>query len=143
MNKWSKKSLVQYDTCHEDLQIVANEVLKIHDCSFLQGHRDEETQNKYYDKGTSKVRFPESKHNKMPSRAMDLAPYKSGDNPYDMENVLYFAGVVMAVADNLYNQGMIGHRLRWGGTWHTKVDAVFAFNRGGFFDGIHFELEDS
>lgn len=140
MNKWSGKSQAKLNTCHHDLQVIANTVLEIHDCSVKEGYRNEETQNRYYDKGTSKVKYPNGNHNVLPSKAIDLAPYKKGDNPYDMENVLFFAGVVMAIAYELYKSGEISHKLKWGGSWRTEADAVFAFDRNGFYDGIHFEL---
>jgi peptidoglycan L-alanyl-D-glutamate endopeptidase CwlK len=139
-NAWGRKSKEQYDTAHPDLQLIADTVLQIHDCSFKQGHRDQATQDKYFNNGTSKVKWPNGKHNKTPSQAMDLAPYIKGENPYDMERVLFFAGIVMAVADMLYSQGKISHKLKWGGSWRTEANAVFAFDRNGFFDGIHFEL---
>lgn len=141
MAQWSDKSKRRLDTCHPDLQVLANTVLEIHDCSVFEGFRDEETQNRYFANGTSKVQFPNGKHNVMPSNAIDLAPYKPGHDPYDMENVLYFAGIVMATAARLYAEGKMQHKLRWGGTWSSKADATFAFDRNGFFDGIHFELE--
>ena len=143
MASWSEKSKKKLDTCHPDLIAIANEVLSIHDCSVFEGYRDQETQDRYYANGTSKVKYPMGKHNKTPSMAIDLAPYKSGDDPYDMENVLYFSGIVMAVADQLYKEGRITHKLRWGGNWSSKADSKFAFDKQpkGFFDGIHFELE--
>lgn len=141
MNKWGKKSLFHYKTLHPDLKVLADEVLKIHNCSLFQGYRDEETQNKYYNNGTSKVKYPYSKHNIEPSEAMDLAPYIPGEDPYDMERVLVFAGIVIGIADKLYREGTMANRLKWGGTWSTKADSVFAFDDDRFFDGIHFELE--
>lgn len=146
MSTWSSKSKARLDTCHNDLQILANEVIKVHDCSVFEGFRNEEKQNKYYANGTSRVKFPNGKHNKMPSMAIDLAPYKPGHDPYDMENVLYFAGIVLAIAARLYDEGKMSHRVRWGGTWSTKLDDPFQFDvvkangKKGFFDGIHFEL---
>lgn len=148
MAKWSSKSQAKLDTCHIDIQRIANEVLKIHDCSVFEGFRDEETQNKYYRNKTSKVMFPNGKHNVLPSMAIDLAPYKRGDDPYDMENVLFFAGIVNTVAYRLYVDGKISHQLKWGGNWSTEADTPFAFDvtkpngKKGFFDGIHFELVD-
>ncbi len=144
MNKWGKKSKHHYDTLHLDLKLLADEVLKIHDCSIFQGFRDKETQNKYYTNGTSKVQWPDGKHNKTPSEAIDLAPYIKGEDPYDMERVLFFAGIVISTAHKLYEDGLMVHRLIWGGTWKIKPESVFAFDREkGFFDGIHFELEES
>lgn len=140
MNTFSKKSQEQFFTCHPDLQTIARAVLQIHDCSFIQGHRDKETQDKYYANKTSHVQYPNSKHNTLPSMAMDLAPYKKGDNTYDMENVLFFSGIVITVAKLLLQEGVISHQLMWGGNWSVKADHKFAFDRDGFYDGIHFEL---
>lgn len=147
MSKWGNKSYEQYKTLHPDLQVFADEVLKIHDCSIFQGYRDEATQNKYFANGTSHVKFPDGPHNKMPSHAIDLAPYIPGSDPYDMERVLFFSGICRAVADKLYREGLIAHRIKWGGSWSVKADAPFAFDvtkpngKKGFFDGIHFELD--
>lgn len=142
MNKWSKTSKKRLDTCHPDLIVLANRVLQIHDCTVVAGFRDKKTQDKYFKDGTSKVKWPKGKHNKNPSQAIDLGPYKKGASLYDMENVLYFAGIVMATADMLYSYGKMEHKLKWGGTWSAKADYPFTFDnpRRSFFDGIHFEL---
>ena len=137
MTSWSMKSSLRLSTCHPLLQEVANKVLELHDCSVFEGYRNEETQNKYYDKGTSQVRYPFSKHNNNPSMAIDLAPYKPTEDPYDKENVLFFAGLVLAVADYTLPST---HKLRWGGNWSTTIGDPFSFDTGGFYDGIHFEL---
>ncbi len=99
-----------------------------------------ETQNKYFKNGTSRVKFPNSKHNQMPSMAIDLAPYIKGGDPYDFERSLFLAGIVRGVADRLYQQGLMAHRLKWGGSWDNLANATFAFDRKGFYDGIHHEL---
>jgi len=140
MNAWSKRSKTNLETCHKDIQTIAEAVLQIHDCTVICGHRDELYQDMAYNSGNSKVQWPNSKHNSLPSTAVDLAPYKKGHDPYDMEDVLYFAGIVMATAEGLHRDGLIEHRLKWGGTWSVLADAPFAFDRMGFFDGIHFEL---
>jgi peptidoglycan L-alanyl-D-glutamate endopeptidase CwlK len=141
MNKWGKKSLAHFRTLHPDLQVLADEVLAIHDCSIFQGYRDKETQNKYFDNKTSKVKFPFSKHNKDPSEAIDLAPYIPGGDPYDMERVLFFAGIVRGVADRLHDEGSMEFRLKWGGAWSIKAESPFGFDNNKFFDGIHWELQ--
>lgn len=142
MNKWSKQSKENYRTLHPDLKILADEVLKLHDCTIRQGYRDKDTQNKYFRNGTSKVEWPNSKHNLMPSEAIDLSPYIPGLNPWDMEHVLHFSGVVQAIAARLYDDGLMSKRLIWGGSWSTDLDAALAFDEHRFFDGIHFNLED-
>jgi len=140
MRKFSKTSLKRLQTCHPDLQRLANAVLAIHDCSVLEGYRDEETQNLYYSLGHSKVKFPNGKHNVKPSMAIDLAPYKKGQDTYDFEDVLFFAGIVLGVASEWLDQGLMQHTVRWGGTWSTELDAPFKFDTNGFYDGVHFEL---
>ena len=141
MNKWGKKSLANYRMLHSDLKELADCVLKVHDCSIFQSYRDKETQNKYFKNGTSQVEWPNSKHNQTPSEAIDLAPYISGIDPYDMEHVLHFAGVVQGIAAKLYSEGVMSRKLRWGGSWKSQIDVKFAFENNRFFDGIHFELE--
>jgi peptidoglycan L-alanyl-D-glutamate endopeptidase CwlK len=136
MAKWSTRSAAKLSTCHEDIKKIANKVLEIHDCSVFEGHRDEVTQNAYFASGNSKVLWPDSKHNKYPSMAIDLAPYIPGKDPYNMHSVLYFAGIFMGVAEMLYRQGEITHKVRWGGDWDMDDD----MDDESFFDGIHFEL---
>ena len=136
MNKWSSRSQKQYDTLHPELQLVANIVLQIHNCSLLCGYRGEEEQNEAYYLGNSKLKYPESKHNSNPSMAMDLAPYIKGQSYWDREQVLHFAGIVIAVAHIMFEQGHMKYKLRWGGDWDSDNN----FKEHSFFDGIHFEL---
>ena len=73
--KYSTASYNKLFTCHHDLQAIFNKVIKVIDCSIIDGHRDEKTQNNYLDERKSKLQFPDSKHNKDPSMALDAAPY--------------------------------------------------------------------
>ena len=57
------------------MQELFNEVIKYFDCTLIQGHRGEEEQNKYFDEGKSKVRYPNGRHNARPSNAVDVVPY--------------------------------------------------------------------
>ena len=63
MPSFGKTSKKRLEECDPRLQQLFNEVVKEYDCSILQGHRSEEEQNRYFDEGKSKVRFPNSKHN--------------------------------------------------------------------------------
>lgn len=45
------------------------------DLSIVCGHRGEAEQNKAFDEGKSKKRWPESGHNKQPAKAFDFMPY--------------------------------------------------------------------
>ena len=75
MPKFGNTSKRRLATCDEDLQELFQEVVKFFDCSILEGHRNEETQNKYFDEGKSQVKWPNGKHNSSPSTALDAAPY--------------------------------------------------------------------
>ena len=73
--RYGKRSRERLKTCHEDLQRLANEAIKIMDIAILDGHRDKQKQQEAYDNGHSKLKWPKSKHNKKPSLALDAAPY--------------------------------------------------------------------
>lgn len=75
MPRFGKSSRVQRDTCDVRIARAADALIEVHDFSFLCGHRGEAEQNAYYDAGTSKVKYPNSKHNETPSLACDLCPY--------------------------------------------------------------------
>ena len=128
MPKFGKRSRQRLGTCHEDLQEIFNEVIKYFDCSVLCGHRGEEDQNKAFESGHSKVKWPKGRHNHNPSIAVDVAPYPIDWE--DRERMTYFAGMVMGIAKAK------GIGLRWGGDWNQNTD----LKDNGFDDLPHFEL---
>ena len=75
MAKFGKRSKDRLNTCHEDLVDLFNEVIKHFDCTVLEGHRGQQLQNRYYNEGKSKVKYPNGKHNASPSNAVDIVPY--------------------------------------------------------------------
>ena len=131
MPKFSRKSKERLATCDERLQKVFNEVIKYADCSVLEGHRSEERQNKLYEEGKTKVKYPKGRHNASPSLAVDVAPYPIDWD--DRERFTLFAGFVIGVA-----RGM-GITLRWGGDWNMN----FEVNDNKFDDFPHFEVRDA
>ena len=134
MPEFSKTSLNRLNTCHVDLQIIASEVVRLVDCSVLEGHRSHDRQTLLFQKGASKVEWPNSKHNPMPSMAVDLAPYPI---VWDDEGRFYFfAGYVFCVAARLLEEGAISHRLRYGGDWDSDTYT----EDQTFMDLVHFEL---
>ena len=128
MAKFSRRSKDRLNTCHEDLQKVFNEVIKHVDCSVLEGHRSAVRQNKLYEEGKTKVRYPKGRHNASPSRAVDVVPYPIDWN--DRERFHLFSGFVIGLA-----RGM-GIILRWGGDWNMN----FEVDDNKFDDFPHFEL---
>ncbi len=128
MYKYSRSSGVKLDTCDVDLRRLFTAVLKYYDHTIVWGHRGSEDQNTLYDTGFSQLRYPKSKHNAYPSRAVDAVPYPGGyTNPQEMR---YFAGFVMGMAAKM------GIRLRWGGDWDMDTD----LDDQKFNDLGHFEL---
>ncbi len=84
--------------------------------------------------GLSKLKYPESKHNKLPSEAVDVVPY-----PIDWKNtprMRFFAGVILGIAIMLKRQGKMKHCIRWGGDWDSDTD----LNDQRFNDLPHFEI---
>ena len=135
MPKYGKRSLENLNSCDPKLQELFNEVIKHVDCSIICGHRGEEAQNKAFNEGHSKLKFPDSKHNKKPSKAVDSPPYfkvKPHIRWNDKEAFCLFAGKVLGIA------AMMGIKIRWGGNW----DGDDELHDQTFFDGPHFELID-
>ena len=128
MPQFGKTSRKRLENAHASLQEIFNEVVKVIDCSVLESYRDEETQNRYFDEGKSKVKYPNGRHNKLPSLAVDVTPYPVDWN--DRERQTLFAGYVLGIASQM------GHKIRWGGDWNN--DFAVADNR--FDDFPHFEL---
>ena len=128
MPKFGKRSMGRLNTCDEDLIALFQEVVKYFDCSVLEGHRGKEKQNKYFNEGKSKLKYPEGRHNKKPSNAVDVVPYPVDWE--DREQMSYFAGFVKGVA---YKMGI---PIRWGGDWNNNND----LKDNNFDDLPHFEL---
>lgn len=128
MNKFSKTSAARLATCHPDLIKVFTRVLELCDCSILCGHRTEEEQNAAFAEGKSQIQYPNGKHNTLPSRAVDAAPYPIDWN--DRERFSYFAGLVVGVGASM------GVAIRWGGDWDKDNE----LKDNNFDDLVHFEL---
>ena len=125
INSFSKTSLDRLNTCHNDLKVVMFEVLKIIDITIATGHRTRDEQQRAYHNGKSKLQYPHSKHNKIPSMAVDVYPYyngrmMNGEQPYDKETLFYLAGIIYGIGDRLYRAGKITHKLRLGADFNQN-----------------------
>ena len=129
MPRFGRKSKERLASCDPQLQELFNEVIKHIDCSVLEGHRSGERQNKLYDEGKTKVRYPNGRHNADPSLAVDVTPYPVDWE--DRERQTLFAGFVLGIARGL------GIKIRWGGDW----DMDFDVQDNKFDDFPHFELK--
>ena len=130
MPKFGKSSQTRLETAHPNLQEIFNEVVKKIDCSVLEGYRSQERQDKLYEEGKTKVKYPNGRHNHYPSRAADIAPYPIDWS--DRERFHLFAGFVLGIARSM------GIKLRWGGDWNMN----FEVDDNKFDDFPHFELRE-
>lgn len=128
MPSFSKNSKEKLRTCHVDLQKIFNTVIREFDCTIVCGYRGEEAQNEAFRRKKSTKQYPDSKHNKKPSLAVDVVPY-----PIDWEDtdrMYFFCGYVLRVSHDLLIP------IRLGADWDkdTEVDDQ------KFIDLPHFEL---
>jgi peptidoglycan L-alanyl-D-glutamate endopeptidase CwlK len=128
MPNFSDKSLAKLATSDPRLQRVFHEVVRNFDCTILEGHRNRERQNQMVAEGKSQVRWPDGKHNTVPSMAVDVTPYPIVWD--DRERQTLFAGYVLATAKAM------GVNLRWGGDWDRDTEV----RDNSFDDLVHFEL---
>ena len=129
MPYFGKSSKKRLSTCDDRLQKVFNEVIEHVDCSVLCGHRGKDDQNKAYKEGKSKAKYPNGRHNRQPSLAVDVSPYPIDWD--DLERQTLFAGFVLGIAKQM------GINLIWGNDW----DGDFETKDTGLKDYPHFELK--
>lgn len=126
MPKFSARSLKNLEQCHPLLQLLMYEAIKVTDFSVICGFRGEKEQNEAYDRGNSKLKWPQSKHNQTPSLAVDIVPYPIDWN--DERRFRTLGTVVKEIWAQLPEEKKEGWSLSWGGDWKT------------FKDFPHFEL---
>lgn len=131
---FGERSQNNLKTCHDDLIVLFNEVIKHADCSVICGYRDKQAQEEAFKTGKSKARWLQSRHNYLPSMAVDVVPYPVDWG--DTKRFYLFAGYVKGVADQLYQIGAMTHKLRVGADW----DGDFEIKDQNFHDLPHFEL---
>lgn len=114
MPHFSSNSKKHLATCDERLREIMNRAIKVYDFSVLCGFRNEADQNYAYDNNFSKVKWPNSKHNTLPSLAVDVAPY-----PIIWQDAVRFtelAIIIKSIANELWIP------ITWGGDWSRFVD---------------------
>lgn len=136
MPYFGNTSRKRLSTCDPRLQVLMNKVIKHKDCTILYGFRNETEQNHFYDTGQTQVRWPGSKHNTLPSQAVDVAPWPIPKKwgKYEVKELVKFyefAGIVK------YEAARMGLNIRWGGDWDGDGD----YTDQKFDDLVHFELD--
>ncbi len=130
--KLGETSIRKLSTCHPDIIKLVRLVEKRapFDFTVLEGHRSVERQKELFDQGRSQIDgiTRRGKHNHVPSKAVDLAPY-----PIDWEDskrFLVLGGVIMSCAKEL------NIPIRWGADWDMDGD----YNDHSFVDMPHWEI---
>lgn len=135
MPKFGPVSFTKLSMCHQDLQALFYEVIKHVDCTVLEGHRDKEAQEIAFATGKSKLHYPYSCHNHIPSIGVDVVPYPVN---FDNEKLfLWFGGYVMGIAQRLKDEGKMSYSVIWGGSW----DGTGKLNKPNQLNDLcHFQL---
>ena len=128
MSKLSPRSIKNLSECNDDLRRLFERVAESFPCEVIEGHRGEAEQNEAFRKGFSKLQFPDGKHNKTPSEAVDAMPLPIDWN--NMEAFILFAGFVLGTAKEM------GIEIRWGGDWNRNMNLR---DEKTLRDLVHFE----
>lgn len=146
---FGQRSLVQLNTCHPDLQLIAKETLKQCpiDFSIIEGYRSFQTQLEYFLASPPKTsldpriteNYKKAKHLRFPSEAFDFCAYIPGhpEWAYDVEHITFIAGWICSTAAHLKAQGKISHNIIWGGNWDN--DGIILKDQK-LWDRPHIEL---
>jgi hypothetical protein len=128
MPSFGTSSRERLDTCDDKLQAICEIVIEHYDFTVLEGHRSGERQNELFRQGKSKLKAGQSKHNSLPSKAVDIAPYPIAWD--DMNRFFLLAGMMFQAAHDM------GVKIRWGMDWNQN----WIHTDQSFFDAPHFEL---
>lgn len=130
MSELDIKSRERLFSCDIKLRNLVQEVARQYPLIVLEGHREKAKQDAAFSSGVSKVQWPDSKHNKLPARAVDIAPAPLDWN--DTRRFYHLIGYTRAVAQ------FMGIKIRVGLDW----DSDFEFKDQNFHDLPHIELVD-
>ena len=126
MPRFGRRSKERLKGVDERLVNVANELVKIMDCTVLEGLRTKERQSKLIAEGKSKTKY--SKH--IEGKAIDIAPYPIDWE--DRERFHYMGGMARGIGHAL------GVTIRWGGDWDSDGEV----KDNNFDDLVHIELRE-
>jgi peptidoglycan L-alanyl-D-glutamate endopeptidase CwlK len=125
--RWGVDSKTKLSNAHYVLQKLADKALEIskQDLKVICSYRNEHDQNKAFDEGTSKLKWPKSKHNCHPSEAIDVVPL-----PLDWNNIEPFEEMVQVFEEAWY---LLDEDITK--DWVLQVGADFSFK-----DYPHFQI---
>jgi peptidoglycan L-alanyl-D-glutamate endopeptidase CwlK len=116
MPAFGKESLKNRGQLHPKLQALLDETIRIMDFTIVCGWRGQRDQDAAYKSGASTKKWPNSKHNKIPSEAADLCPYRKGLRWEDKEAFYLLSGILKTLAFKM------GIKIRVGSDWDMDND---------------------
>lgn len=133
MYELSRNSQNKLSECHEDLQTLMKEAIKDspYDFGITWGYRSPVKQNELYQQGRTisgnivthvDGYEKKSKHNHLPSLAVDIVCYVAGKITWEPSIYLEVGVHVMEIAELLFEQDKITNRISWGGNWKKFRD---------------------
>jgi len=150
--KYSERSQLAFESLDMRLQrilLYIKNVLEI-DHSVLEGHRTKETQDKYYRQvpKITNLKWPNSKHNTFPSKAVDVVPYvriegKRGgihwhDKDIRVKEDYYKEMVRFATVFQMVGLLLFQTKITWGGDW----DNDYSLMDERWRDYPHLQIDD-
>ena len=157
MNTLSTNSNTNLSQCADLIQIIVRKVLKRVDIGVTCGHRGEKEQNLQYAEGDSFLKFPDSKHNSVPSKAVDLVIYHPEfkylwGNSDAITAIAHSKSIAISTVWRWYYMQYarldtlmqleaehLGIKLVWGGKWQHTDDLL----DNKLEDLFHWEIADA
>ena len=156
MYRFGNTSNERKATCDQELQLILDESIKVSQIDFgiAEGERANARQFELFKLGRTLVNGEWiitdqkavrtnvdgfkiiGKHNYSPSKAFDIYAWVNGKISWNREHLIYLAGVIMATAERLKQEGKITCTLRWGGNWDGDGEII---SDQTFIDLPHFE----
>jgi peptidoglycan L-alanyl-D-glutamate endopeptidase CwlK len=124
---YGKTSRARLETCHPVLQVLMHRAMDTCpaglDWMIVCGHRTKEEQEAAVKGGFSDVHWPNGKHNSLPSKAVDVAPWVRGTVSWFSHDFPPIAKHIKATWETLTEAERGGFTLSWGGDWKRRVDS--------------------
>lgn len=125
-------------TAHTVLQTLAVRVVRRRDVAIIEGHRDQAKQILYFQNGTSKVEWPNSRHNSLPAMAIDMVGWPEVfDKKTSPAAFMEIREIVLEEWGMMEKEHLTGgYKLRHGADWDMDGDTTDQT----FMDWPHWEL---